>query len=464
MVSTLTVCPIDTGRYALPEMRKIFSEENTLKKWLEVEAALAFAHAKVKNIPEEAAEEIMKKATLEYVKLERVKKIESEIKHDLMAMVRALTEVCEDYAKPYVHLGATSNDIKDTALALQLKEAYKIFVRRLITLEETIISLSEKYKELVAVGRTHGQHANPITYGLKFAVYAAEIGRHIERFMEVRKRILVGKITGATGTQAALGKKGPEIQKIALEKLGLEIPLVTTQILQRDRHAEFLLLFSLVAASLEKIATEIRNLQRTEIAEVEEYFEIEKQVGSSAMPSKKNPIKSERICGIARVIRHLAFSSLENIPLWHERDLTNSSSERIVIPHVIILTDYIVNLATKVLKTLKKKKKSVKRNLYLLKGLNLSESVLSLLIRKGMPRQEAHELVRRVAMYAYENEISFKEALLKNEKIRSMVTEEELEEALTPEKYIGTAIEQTENAIKVLKEKIDAWKKQITSV
>ncbi|MGQ4834104.1 MAG: adenylosuccinate lyase [Candidatus Asgardarchaeia archaeon] len=458
----MTICPIDTGRYALPEMKKIFSEESTLEKWLQVEAALAFAHAKVGNIPESAAEEIMKKASLKYIKLERVKEIENEIKHDLMAMVKALTEACDDFAQPYVHLGATSNDIKDTALALQLKEAFKVFIEKLIRLEAPLIALSERYKKLVAVGRTHGQHANPITYGLKFAVYAAEVERHLERFAEAKKRILVGKITGATGTQAALGKKGIEIQRIALEKLGLDCPLVTTQILQRDRHAEFLLLFGLVAATLEKIATEIRNLQRTEIAEVEEYFESKKQVGSSAMPSKRNPIKSERICGIARVVRHLAFSSLENIPLWHERDLTNSSSERIIIPHVIILTDYIVNLMINVLRTLRVNEENIKKNLYLLKGLNLSESVLSLLVKKGIPRQTAHEMIREAAMYAHETKISFKEALLKNEEIKKKVSEEELNEALTPEKYIGTAIEQTDNAIKTLKMKLKSLKKELT--
>ncbi|MHA1470858.1 MAG: adenylosuccinate lyase [Candidatus Asgardarchaeia archaeon] len=457
----MTVCPIDTMRYALPEMIKIFSEENTLRKWLEVEAALAQAHAEVGNIPKEAADEITKKASLEYVKLERVKEIEREIQHDLMAMVRALTEVCEEYAQPYVHLGVTSNDIKDTALALQLKEAYQIIGEKLIELESTLLELSERYKELVAVGRTHGQHANPITYGLKGSVYAAEIGRHIERFIEAKRRILVGKITGATGTQAALGEKGIEIQRITLEKLGLQVPLVTTQILQRDRHAEFLLLLALIASTLEKIATEIRNLQRTEIGEVEEFFEKRKQVGSSAMPSKRNPIKSERICGISRVIRYLAFSSLENIPLWHERDLTNSSSERIIIPHVVILTDYILSLMIKILKTLKVNEANVKKNLYLTQGLNLSESVLTLLVEKGLPRQKAHELIRIAAMNAVEYQKPFKDCLLEMDDIRKLVSEEDLDHALKPENYIGTAIKQTENAISFLRRKITQWRKEI---
>ena len=309
---------------------------------------------------------------------------------------------------------------------------------------------------VVAVGRTHGQHANPITYGLKFSVYASEIYRHLERLVQLRDRLIVGKMTGATGTQAAFGKKGLEIQKYVMEYLGLKTPLVTTQIVQRDRHAEFLLVLALIAATADKISTEIRNLQRTEIAEVEEYFEVKKQVGSSAMPSKRNPIRCERISGLSRVIRHMAFSSLDNIPLWHERDLTNSSSERIIIPHTIILTDYIIDLLTKVLKTIRIKPKNIDKNLNLTRGLNMSESVVMRLVDKGVPRQEAHEIVRECAMMAIEKDIPFKDALLSNEMVRTKLSEREIIEALNPKKYIGTAVEQVEHAIETIKRRCKA--------
>jgi len=458
------ICPIDSRRYATDAMITIFSEEKILEYWLKVEAALAYAHYSVGNISKEAAEEIMRKANLQYVKLERVKELEKIIKHDLMAMVRALTEVCEGEGKKYVHLGATSNDIKDTALALQLKDAFRVIMKKLFSLEDILIELSQKYKTLVAVGRTHGQHANPITYGLKFIVYASEVDRHIERMIELKKRILVGKMTGATGTQAAFGDKGLKIQELVMKKLGLSVPLATTQILQRDRHAEFLLTLALIATTLDKIAKEIRNLQRTEIGEVYEFFDIKKQVGSSAMPSKRNPIGCEQINGLARVIRHLAFSSLENIPLWHERDLTNSSSERIIVPHVTILTDYILERMTKILKKIVVDEDAVKRNLFLTNGLNMSESVVMALVKKGMGRQEAHELVREAAMEAVAKHITFKETLLKNKVIRQILSEQEIEEALNPYNYIGTTIEQIENAIKVLTNKRKKYIEQLDYV
>ena len=447
------ICPIDELRYGTPEMVDIFSVEKTLELWLKVEAALAMAHAKVGDFDIKIANEIEKKANLKYVRIGVVKKYEKEIKHDLMAMVKALTEACEGEAKAYVHLGATSNDIKDTALAIQLKNAHKIIVTRVKILLDTLIELSERYKTVVAVGRTHGQHANPITYGLKFAVYASEVYRHLERLIQLRERLIVGKMTGATGTQAAFGKKGLKIQKFVMEYLGLKEPLVTTQIIQRDRHAEFLLVLALIATTADKISTEIRNLQRTEIDEIEEYFETKKQVGSSAMPSKRNPIRCERISGLSRVIRHMAFSSLENIPLWHERDLTNSSSERIIIPHTIILTDYIVDLLTKVLKTLRIKPYNIEKNLKLTHGLNMSESIVMRLVNKGVPRQDAHEIVRKCSMESVEKNLLFKDVLLKNEIIQSKLSEKELDDALNPEKYIGTSIEQVNHAIKVIREK-----------
>jgi len=447
----LLICPIATGRYARKEMLEIFSEEKKLEYWLKVEAALAKAHAMVGNIPKSAAEEIEKKANLRYVSIDRVKEIEKEIKHDLMALVKALTEACEGDAKKYVHLGATSNDIKDTALSMQVRDSLLLIRKGLVELKDTLLDLAEKYKNLVAVGRTHGQHANPITYGMKFAVYASEISRSIGRIDDAMKRVLVGKMTGATGTQAAFGSKGMKIQKIVMKELGLKEPLVTTQILQRDRYAEIMLVMAILSQSIYKIATEIRNLQRTEIGEVEEYFEEEKQVGSSAMPSKRNPITCERICGISKVIKYMAISELDNIPTWHERDLTNSSSERIVIPHVFILTDYMIHKMVDVLRRLRIREDNIKRNLFMTDGINMSESVVMRLVSKGIGRQDAHEVVRRCAMKALREGRDFVEVLIEDKVLSENLSEEEIRDALNPYNYIGTAVEQVERAVKELR-------------
>ena len=300
----MPILPIDTGRYGTVEMRKIFEEENKLQKRLDVEAALALAHAEVGNIPLEDAKVIAEKASTKYVKLERVKEIEHQIKHDVMAMVKALAEVCGP-SGAYVHLGVTSYDIVDTATALQLKEALNLIEEKLNRLEKVLMEKADKYKKTLMVGRTHGQHALPITLGFKFAVWMREIARHIERLRQCKERVLVGKISGAVGTQAGLGAHAMEIQKLVMEKLGLKPADITTQIVQRDRHAELICLLANIASSLDKFATEIRELQRPEIAELFEPFEKEKQVGSSAMPHKRNPELCERICGLEKIMRSL---------------------------------------------------------------------------------------------------------------------------------------------------------------
>ncbi|MEM2907288.1 MAG: adenylosuccinate lyase, partial [Candidatus Odinarchaeota archaeon] len=339
-------------RYCYPEMRSLFTEESRLQKWLEVEAALAQAHAEVGNIPSKAAEEITRKASLKYVKVKRVKEIEEQIHHDLMAMVKALTEVCEGEAGDYVHLGATSYDIEDTATALQLRDAIKIITEDLINLKNVVVDLADKYKETVCVGRTHGQHALPTTFGLKFTIWAYEIHRHIIRLTQLTPRVLVGKMTGAVGTMAGFGEKGFRIQELVMGKLGLKPAEASNHIAQRDRIAELILFTSLVAATLNKIGKELRNLQRTEIGEVWEEFK-QTQVGSSTMPHKRNPHKSERICGLSRILIANAFPALENTALEHERDLTNSAPERIIIPENMILLDYMLRQLTQILKGVK---------------------------------------------------------------------------------------------------------------
>jgi adenylosuccinate lyase len=445
----MPVHPIEF-RYYSEEMKKIWEEESKLQAWLRVEAALAKAHAKLGDIPEEAAREIDEKANTKHVKLERVKEIEKEIHHDLMAMVKALTEACNKDAGKYVHLGATSYDIVDTALALQFRDALSVIEKKLGELKNILLELAEKHKETICVARTHGQHALPTTYGMKFALYAAEVQRHLERLEECKRRILVGKMTGAVGTQASFGEKGIELQKLVMKELGLQPVLISTQVVQRDRHAEVAYFLASAATTLEKIAKEIRNLQRTEIAEVLEPFK-EKQVGSSTMPHKKNPHKCERICGLARIVRSNVIPALENIPLEHERDLTNSSAERVIFPESFILVDYMLREMIKILNGLEFNYDNIQKNLEKTKGLIMTEHLMIGLVKKGIGRQEAHELLRRCSMKVLKENKTLKEVLLKNDVIKKNFTEEELNRYLDPKNYLGTAVEQVENVIKVLR-------------
>ena len=431
------VCPLDF-RYGRDEVKKIFSEDNRLLYQLKVEAALARAHAKFGNIPENAADEITKKANLNYVKIERVKEIESEIHHDVMAMVKALTEVCGDAGK-YIHLGATSYDIVDSANALQITEAIDIIEKGLVELKNSLLGLAVKYRDTVMLGRTHGQDALPITFGMKMAVFASETDRHIHRIKQCREEVAVGKMSGAVGTGAALGEHFFEIQNAVMEELGLKAELPSTQIVGRDRYIALISVLANIAASMEKFATEIRNLQRSEIGEVAEPF-AKKQVGSSTMPHKRNPIICEQICGLSRVIRANLLPAWENAIQWHERDLCNSSSERFILPHSIILTDWVISQMTKVFSGLDVYPQKMKENIERSMGLPMAESIMILLVEKGMGRQEAHELMRVCSIKAIEQKKHLREILVGDKKIRELLTPEEISNALDAEKYIGSAV------------------------
>ena len=447
----MSVHPIEF-RYYSEEMRSLFTEEAKLQNWLTVEAALARAHAGLKHIPAAAADEITRKATLKEVKLDRVKAIEAEIQHDLMAMVRALTEVCGAEAGKYVHFGATSYDIEDTALALQLIAALDIVEADLCTVRDTLVTWAERTRTLVCVGRTHGQHAVPTTYGLKFAILACEFQRHLERLEQVRPRLAVGKMTGAVGTQASFGADAAELQRRVMADLGLTPVLASNQVIQRDRHAEVVFLMALIAASGEKIGKEIRNLQRTEIGEVCESFQ-QKQVGSSTMPQKRNPHKSERICSLARMIRAGVAPALENISLEHERDLTNSAAERIIFPEAFILTDYLLRQLNSVLKGLDIREDAVKRNLDLTGGLIMSERLMIGLVERGIGRQKAHELLRLAAGEAFMARRPLREVLLKDTQLAALMTPAELDQYLDPAGYIGTAVDQVNRVVALLRGK-----------
>jgi len=427
-------------------MKKIFEEEARLQKLLDVEAALAGALAEVGICPRKDAETIVKKASTRYVKLKRVEKIEKATKHDIMAMVNALAEVCGE-AGSYIHYGATSSDILDTATALQFKEALTVVEAKLNRLEACLMEFAGRYKRTVMIGRTHGQHALPITFGLKTAVWMREISRNIQRLEQCKKRVLVGKITGAVGTQAGLGSKGLEIQRLTMKKLGLKPIEVSTQIIQRDRYAELVFNLALIASTLGKFAEEIRLLQRTEVGELSEFFDVRRQVGSSTMPHKVNPITSERICGLSKVMRSLVLAALENVPSWHERDLTNSSAERFLFPCAFIILDYMLALMDKVLSRLKVNKEQMAKSLLATKGRVMSESVMLTLTRKGLTRQEAHNAVRSLALRSLNEGRDFREILRKDKNMRKLLTARDVDSALNPSSYLGTTVKQIEAAI-----------------
>jgi len=427
----MAVHPIDY-RYGSREMREIFEEETRLQLMLDVEAALSRAHADLNHIPREAAEEISKKANTGIVKIERVKEIEEETKHDIMAMVKALAEKCK-YGG-YVHLGATSNDINDTATALQFKMALNIVLKDLEELKEILKRLTEENIDRVCIGRTHGQHSIPTTYGMKFGIFLDETKRNIERIKRAKENIR-GKMSGAVGTMASFDD-GINIQKLVGKYLNIKMAEISNQIVQRDIYVEIICSLAILASTLDKIALEIRNLQRTEIMEIAEAFG-KKQVGSSTMPHKRNPITSEKICGLARVIYSNVFPALLNNPLWHERDLTNSSCERVIIPETFVLIDEMLKGMKKTLENIVFYPENIEKNLELLKGRNMAEAVMIKLVKKGYDRQKAHELLRIIA----QKEGDFKENLIKNETVRKYLTEREIEEALNPERYIGSAVE-----------------------
>ena len=439
--------PIDTGRYGTPEMLRIFEEETRLQKMLDVEAALAWAHAEVGDIPRKDAQRIMDSATTKQVKLSRVKEIESQIKHDVMSLVRALSEVA-GASGAYVHLGATSSDINDTATALQLKEASELLEKRLDHFEKTLIEKAQRYKRTIMMGRTHGQHALPITLGFKFAVWTRENARHIQRLRQCRERLLVGKMSGAVGTQAGLGPNAIKIQELVMHKLGLSAADISTQIIQRDIHAEFISYLAIVASTLDKIATEIRELQRPEIGELAEPFEKAKQVGSSTMPHKQNPELCERVCGLAKIIRSLVVPALDDVSTWHERDLTNTSAERFVIPEACILVDYVLYLMTNILAGLWVNEERMRKNIDLTQGRAMSEAVMIALVGKGVGRQEAHELLRKLAIKSQAEKQSFKKILQEDKTARAHLSEREIDNALNPKNYLGTTVEQVEIVVK----------------
>ena len=441
----MAVHPIE-HRYGTPEMRHIWSEENRFSCIISAEIALASAEAAHGLIPKPAADEIRRHAGR--ATLERARAIENEINHDMMAMVKAVAEVCGESGR-FIHYGATSNDMLDTATGLQLKQSLDLIDQKLHALLSVLLTRSNETKDLVCAGRTHGQIGVPTTYGLRFAIWASETGRHLDRLKELRPRVAVGQMTGAVGTQASLGVHGIEVQETMMTLLGLSHVDVSNQVVARDRYAEYFMFLANVATTLDKIGIELRSLQRTEIGEVEEAFG-KNQVGSSTMPHKRNPIKSEQVCGLARVIRSSIEPALQNNTLWDERDLTNSSCERVIFPEASILTDHVLQVMTRVLEGLTINRERIRENLDLLHGINMAESVMIELTRKGMDRQDAHEHVRVASMKALKEKKPLSEVLSHDSSVKALLTAHEIEDLLDPDRYIGTAVTQVEMVIEKL--------------
>jgi adenylosuccinate lyase len=406
-------------RYTLPRMKEVWSEEAKLQNWLQIEVLACEAMVELGLVPPEALEAVRQKARFD---VERVKEIEQRTHHDVVAFLENLAENIGAGAR-FLHYGMTSSDILDTGLALQMRDAAEILIEGTSRLMGRLKNKALEHRDTVMIGRTHGVHAEPLTFGVKLAVWAFETHRNMERLRKARNVISYGKISGAVGTYASID---PFVEKYVCDRLGLKRAEASTQVLQRDRHAEYMVAMAIAASSLEKFATEVRGLQRTEVFEVEEPFR-EGQTGSSAMPHKRNPIICERICGLARVIRGNSQVALENVALWHERDISHSSTERVIIPDSTILLDYMTNKFIEVLEGMVVYPWKMEQNLEMTQGLVFSEKVLLAIVGKGVERREAYKMVQRNAMRAVRGEADFRRGLLHDKEVGQYLTPEEVE-------------------------------------
>ncbi len=407
-------------RYSRPEMSSIWSDETKYQNWLRVEIAVCEAWAEYGRIPKEAVKVIKERAGFD---VKRINELEKDLKHDVIAFLTSVSEHVGENSR-FIHLGLTSSDILDTAFALQLKDASDIIIKDIVSVLEVLKRQAYEHKETIMIGRTHGIHAEPRTLGLVFALWYDEMRRNLERMKRVREVISVGKISGAVGTYANVP---PNVEEFACQKLGLKPATISTQIIQRDIHADFFLTLSIIASTIEKISIEIRHFQRTEVLELEEPFS-EGQKGSSAMPHKRNPILSENLCGLSRLVRSYAISALENIPLWHERDISHSSVERVIGPDGTILVDFMLNRLDYLLDGLQVYPENMEKNIWLTRGLVFSQKVLLKLVDKGFSREDAYKIVQNNAMETWKGAHDFKELLLNDKAIRNSLTVEEVEE------------------------------------
>ena len=414
-------------RYSLPKMRSIWTEQRKLEIWLEIETLACEAMAELGTIPKSDAAEIRAKGAFD---IEKIREIEKRTNHDVIAFLENVAEYVGP-ASRWIHQGLTSSDLLDTTIAVQMLESCNLLEADLLALREAVAVRAKEHKFTPMIGRSHGIHAEPISFGLKMALMYDEFSRSLERLREMRERVRVGKISGAVGTHAHLD---PRVEKSVCEKLGLKAAALSTQIIQRDRHAEFMTTLAIIASSIDRWATEFRHLQRTEVLEVEEYFS-EGQKGSSAMPHKRNPITGERLSGLARVIRGNAMAALENVALWHERDISHSSVERIILPDSCTLLDYMLSLLTKLVSKLLVYPENMRRNMELTGGLYASQAALLMLTEKGMERKAAYEAVQRAAMKTWREGGGLAKNLSEEPTVSAHLSADEITHACSPDRH-----------------------------
>ncbi len=416
------------ARYSRPAMTRIWSEEAKYEAWLQVELAVCEVYTRRGLIPVDALGRIKAQAR---VSTQRIDEIEATTRHDVIAFLSNLEEALGTDSR-YVHVGLTSSDVVDTALALQLQQAAELLLAGLDRFRGALKALALTHRRTLCVGRTHGVHAEPLAFGLKPALWYADAGRNLERLRRAKEAVRVGKISGAVGTFAHVD---PDVEEEVCRLLGLEAAPISTQVVQRDRHAEFCSVLAIVAACLEKVAVEIRSLQRTEILEAEEPF-TEGQKGSSAMPHKRNPVSCEQVCGLARLVRTNALAALENVALWHERDISHSSVERVILPDSTILVDYMLHQMTRIIEGLQVHPERMRENMERSFGLMFSQRVLLKLTDKGLPRQKAYELVQRNAMMAWRQRTAFRDLLAADREVMGRLSRQELDECFDPAWYL----------------------------
>jgi len=434
----MPILPIDSGRYGSAEIKQIFEETKRLQYQLDFEAAVAESQAQIGMIPIDASKEILRGAKSGRVSLQRVKELEAISEHDTAALVEALSEQCSDKAKPWVHYGLTSNDVVDTSTSMQVKDAFEIIEPKISKLATMLTERAMEFRNQPAVGRTHGQHSSIISFGLKFAVWAAEMAKHIERIEEGKKRFLLCKTLGVVGTGSLMGERALEIQETVAKALGLYAVDAATQVIPRERYAEMQFLIALIGSTLDKIAIEIRNLQRTELGEVAEPFRKD-QMGSSAVPVKRNPIKSERVSSLAKILRSMVNVAMENIALWHERDLSNSANERFTIPMSSILLDDMINTMINVILELKVNKERIISNLDMTMGQIYAEFILEALVKKGIPRFEAYRNIQRIAFASQERKEHFYHAINEDPSISEILSSVELKAIFDAKNHLSAS-------------------------
>ena len=416
-------------RYTLPEMGELWTEKFKYQTWLEVEIAVCEAQAELGYIPSEAVTIIQEKAQFDP---QRILEIETEVRHDVIAFLTNVNEYVGDAGR-YIHLGMTSSDVLDTALSLQLVASLNLILECTQELIQALRYQAQQHRYTVMVGRSHGIHGEPITFGFKLAGWLAEVERNRQRLIRLRKDIAIGQISGAMGTYANID---PRIEALTCQKLGLEPDTASTQVISRDRHAEFMQQIALLAASIERFAVEIRNLQRSDVLEVEEFF-APKQKGSSAMPHKRNPIRSERLSGIARIIRGYTIAALENVALWHERDISHSSVERVMFPDTCILIHFMLKEITDLVKNLLVYPENMKRNMNVYGGVIFSQRVLLALVEKGLNREEAYKIVQECAHKAWNTEQgNFQELIVQDAQVKSVLSPQEIEACFDPQQHL----------------------------